>query len=226
MCCSGRGIQRTCAAAAGAAPTLMLMRSAREEVAPWAQQEPQYWGMCCSGAPRVVDSSGEQMRRVCWHGAPTVCLPSHGQAPHPPASPLPTHLVARGAQKVGAVNVAPVPLLGQLLGAEVGVRQRRLNEGLVVGRPLHLRGKHAGLGIAPPLRAWLCRLLRGQEGSLGGAAGGEGKRGESVPRRRQCAVGGGGSGSGGELLRSGDGCRLQGARSMQLHRLAERRAAA
>lgn len=89
-------------------------------------------------------------------------------------SPQPPHLVSGGAQEVGAVDVAPVPVLGQLLGAEVGVRQRRLDERLVVGRPLYIGGKHAGLSVSPPLRARVSRVLGGQDGGLGRAAGGEG----------------------------------------------------
>ena len=156
--------------------TLMFMRSASEEVAPWAQQEPQYWGMCCSRGTSGCERQsgrGKHWPNGCWAPAQ---LPCHGRQFTNPSWP---HLVARGGQEVGAVDAAPVPVLGQLLGVEVGVRQRRLDQRLVVGWPANFGGKYAGLSIAPQLRARLRRLLRGQVGSLGGAAGGRG-----VVRRR------------------------------------------
>lgn len=155
--------------------TLMFMRSASEEVAPWAQQEPQYWGMCCSwgtsGWERAGSRSvqGKPQKLLVQPALPaTLAQSCHAACPSTIHQP---HLVARGGQEVGAVDAAPVPVLGQLLGVEVGVRQRRLDQRLVVGWPANFGGKHTGLRIAPPLRARLCRLLRGQVGGLGGAAG-------------------------------------------------------
>ena len=56
-----------------APPRLMLMRSAMHEVAPCAQQEPQYWGMCCGHRAGMGKDVGE--RRKGQAGAPRLARP-------------------------------------------------------------------------------------------------------------------------------------------------------
>lgn len=120
-----------------APPRLMFMRSASEEVAACAQQEPLQSGKARAGAGHSSVNGGGSERPVCGFPAAKISAtaPVHRQPAYQhficPSPVLRYVLVARGAEEVAAasrvccaielLDIPPIKVQGQLLFINVGV---------------------------------------------------------------------------------------------------------